>query len=313
MTLDFCHMDEIEDKLWQSLLLKAKCNLNYEKYFMEYQTISYPLKNLSGIVLSNSYPLALFVVYADSLKRNILPVSLAPIYFTENSNAKLALNKFYQEVIQCSKNLEENVFNNNRSISWLPKMNTRLAEAESDHEIEEFIIDLESSEEILFSRLSRNHKRTIKNSIEMGHQVFQISSESSQSDIDFYFNQYRKMHIQVSGRETRPIESFEFMKKLIYRGVSMLFVSMFQGEPISFLYCDSNREYSRGWSQVSKPNLGTKNFPRTLLEWTAIQTYKAKGRTVYHLGVHEKGSFDSITELQGFVEFKRRFGPTIIR
>jgi lipid II:glycine glycyltransferase (peptidoglycan interpeptide bridge formation enzyme) len=192
-------------------------------------------------------------------------------------------------------------------------MNGILSELEDNPEYEELIIELERSEEALFSKLSRNHKRTIKNSIEMDQNIIQVSSLTPEVELNFYFNKYRDLHILVSGRETRPIESFEFMKTLIRTDTSKLFVSISQGEPISFLYCDSNREYARGWSQVTKPNLGKKIFPRTLLEWTAIQAYKAEGRSVYHLGTHEKKSSDLISESLGFQEFKRRFGPTIIK
>ena len=312
MHFSFHTLKETKDNLWESLLMKSECNLNYEAYFVKYQTISYPLNSLSGLVFNDSIPVAMFVVYSDVQQTRILPMSLPPIYFSDNPIIRSLANDFYQNLISCQNQFQELVLNNKRNVSWLPQLHLDSSELTSKAASSEFIIELEKSEETLLDRMSRNHKRTIKNAIETGQRVIEISSCTAEKEINFYFNIYREMHTLVSGRETRPIESFEFMKELIYRGICKLFINFLEEEPISFLYCDSAREYARGWSQVTKPNLGKKIFPRTLLEWTAMKSYKKEGRKVYYLGALEKKPTNSISELYGFEEFKRRFGPTEI-
>lgn len=312
MHFSFRTLNENKDNLWESLLIKSKCNLNYEAHFVKYQTISYPLKSLSGLVFHDSIPVAMFVVYSDVQQTRILPMSLPPIYFSDNPIVRSLVNDFYQDLISCQNQFQELVLNNKRRVSWLPQFDVDSSELISKTAFSELIIELEETEETLLNRMSRNHKRTIKNAIETGQRVIEISSYTPEKEINFYFNTYREMHTLVSGRETRPIESYEFMKELIKKGICKLFINFLEEEPISFLYCDSAREYARGWSQVTKLDLGRRIFPRTLLEWTAMKSYKYEGRRVYHLGTLENKPTNSISELYGFEEFKRRFGPTEI-
>jgi|688.fasta_scaffold159445_1 hypothetical protein len=312
MSMKFIPCAEIEELVWNELLKLSQANLNYEKYFIEYQVLSYPLKNLSGIVFSNSSPVALYVKYFDLIQNKLSPQSLTPIFFTNNLQEKIQSNKCYSESFETNLSISQNIPEADKKHSWMPNKNIQNYDSKISDKSSELIIELDSPEELLFANLSRNHKRTIKSSIAKGQKILSIDANVSRDEISFYFNAYKNEHQLVAGRETRPKASFDYMEQLISLGISKLFVNVFEESAISFLYCDSSREYARGWSQVTKANLKKGLFPRTLLEWTAIRTYKLDGKSVYHLGSIRNKASDFEFKNLGFDEFKLRFNPTIL-
>ena len=311
MSMKFIPYQEIEEDIWNKLLILSQANLNYEKYFIEYQILSYPLKNLCGIVFNDFSPVALYVKYFDLIQNKISPQSLAPIFFTSNLQEQIEANKYYSKCLEQNLSIDENTFKNEKKYSWMPNKSTQDYDAKNDS-TSELIIELDRPEELLFANMSRNHKRTIKSSIAKGQRILSIDANTSRNEISFYFKAYKDEHLLVAGRETRPKASFDYMEQLICLGISKLFVNVFEDSPISFLYCDSSREYARGWSQVTKANLREKLFPRTLLEWTAIRSYKLDGKSIYHLGSILNQDLQPKFENLGFNEFKLRFNPTIL-
>jgi hypothetical protein len=312
MKLRFVEFDELKQNTWNKYLQLSNCNLNYQWYFINYQIISFNLINLSGIVFKNEDPIALYVAYADSLKTQVSPLSLSPLVFTKNANDILNANEYYSGIIGDLIFVEDHIFKNDKPISWCPENKTQDLDLNFSSNVRELVIELNTPETILLKKMSRNHRRTIQNSQMKGQRIIEISSSSPNGEISEYFNDYRDTHKLVSGRQTRPDSSFEFMEELILFGISTMFVSVFQNSPVSYLYCDAHDDLSRGWSQVTKPNLEKGLFPRTLLEWSAIKFFKNEGRSIYHLGTIRSKNLLSSHEIAGFDEYKRRFGPTFI-
>jgi hypothetical protein len=307
MKYTFVPYKDLKPEIWSNLINQAHANLNYEPYFIEYQILSYKLENLSGVVFFGSTPVAIYVVYLEAKSNSISSYSLPPIFLTESNLDKEKSNKLYSDINKLFDGLHEYVISNNRLISWIPATQIQNKKESQGESVLELIINLNDSYDNLYERLARNHKRTIKRSIDMGQTIVQMDSNSSKYLISSLFLAYMEQHIMAAGRDRRPDESYEYMEKLIRLGISKLFVSMYKNEPISYLYCDSRRAFARGWSQVTNLNLEKNIFPRTLLEWSAIKAYKAEGKSIYHLGSRTQ-SFTS-GKILGFEEFKRRFNP----
>jgi hypothetical protein len=307
MKYTFVPYKDLKPEIWSNLVNQAHANLNYEPYFIEYQILSYKLENLSGVVFFGSTPVAIYVVYLEAKSNSISSYSLPPIFLTESNLDKEKSNKLYSDINKLFDGLHEYVISNNRLISWIPATQIQNKKESQGESVLELIINLNDSYDNLYERLARNHKRTIKRSIDMGQTIVQMDSNSSKYLISSLFLAYMEQHIMAAGRDRRPDESYEYMEKLIRLGISKLFVSMYKNEPISYLYCDSRRAFARGWSQVTNLNLEKNIFPRTLLEWSAIKAYKAEGKSIYHLGSRTQ-SYTS-GKILGFEEFKRRFNP----
>jgi hypothetical protein len=307
MKYTFVPYKDLKPEIWSNLVNQAHANLNYEPYFIEYQILSYKLENLSGVVFFGSTPVAIYVVYLEAKSNSISSYSLPPIFLTESNLDKEKSNKLYSDINKLFDGLHEYVTSSNRLISWIPATQIQNKKESQGESVLELIINLNDSYDNLYERLARNHKRTIKRSIDMGQTIVQMDSNSSKYLISSLFLAYMEQHIMAAGRDRRPDESYEYMEKLIRLGISKLFVSMYKNEPISYLYCDSRRAFARGWSQVTNLNLEKNIFPRTLLEWSAIKAYKAEGKSIYHLGSRTQ-SYTS-GKILGFEEFKRRFNP----
>lgn len=307
MRYTFVQYEDLKPEIWSNLLIQAKANLNYEPYFIEYQILSYQLQNLSGVVFSGSTPVAIYVAYLEAKGNSLSSSSLPPIFLTKLSLDKEKSNKLYLEKYSSFHNVYEYVVNNKRVISWFPVMRMQENKESQSERVSELVIDLTDTYEKLYEKINRNHKRTIKKSIDVGQTIVQVDSNSSDNQISSLFRAYTEQHIEVAGSFRRPDESYRYMEKLIRSGISKLFVSMYKNKPISYLYCDSKRTYARGWSQVTNVNLENNVFPRTLLEWSAIKTYKSEGNSIYHLGSLMQPF--AAGKILGFEEFKRRFNP----
>jgi len=309
VNLRFTPFDEVNDETWASLLLRSRSTLNYEAYFIDYQLLSYPLRSHCGLVHSGASPIGLYVVYSSQYDGSVSPESLPPVYFSNNLEIRTLSDNFYSKQFGELNDLRNFLLKNSKRVSWLVEKLPDRVNLENHKETIDLVIDLRESEEELLSRMSRSHRRTIRDSLLMRQEIFTITSDSPKEYIQANFHSYRTMHSLVAGRETRPVESFNYMEDLIRKGVSKLFVSSLNSSPISYLYCDSNRQFARGWSQVTKPGLDGGIFPRTLLEWTAIKSYKREGRLTYHLGTIQGKEKNSEATPLGFEEYKRRFHP----
>jgi len=308
----FTPFSEVGESDWEALVTQAELSLNYEVYFIKYELLSYQLINRSGVVYLENKPMAMYVTYLDKCTDQISSHSLSPVYLTAELDEITEINNFYLEQFNVGRSINDSLLSVIGITSWLPGNNSKLPQENDFLGQSELVIELTETEEVLWSRLSRNHKRTIRTSVAMGQNVICLDVNSPQGNIEEHFQEYKNLHISVSGRQTRPDESFEYMKELIFMGTSKLFVSVHHKSAVSFLYCDSSREFSRGWSQVTKTGLDKGIFPRTLLEWTAIKTFKNEGKAIYHLGSVRSLPRSSFMEKLGFDEFKRRFGPTVL-
>ena len=99
------------------------------------------------------------------------------------------------------------------------------------------------------------------------------------------------------------------MKDMIYTGNAILFIARDSQRNLSYLYCDFNSTFARGWSQANINDLELNQFPRHQLEFEAMEFFKKLGIGYYHLGVEELATSDLSLKEVNIQEFKLRFHP----
>lgn len=310
VSMQFKRYETIDKKLWDLEVLNRSKNLNLLSHFINYKSITGNLKQVGGIVYSGQELVAIYQLFIDLTTNSVVNPNPAPLISDgiDDLTLKRAHDLFLNSLITEYK---------------IDCVGTKIFEIDN-WEIEEassyfigekkligfnMIVPLNQSADAIFSALNRNHKRSIKNSTMQGQKVLIINNSQNSQLIDFYFDAYRKCHYMAAGRQTRSDASFQCMINLIYEGISTLFVTVLNNDPIAFLYCDHTYNLSRGWSQATSIYIPKEIFPRTLLEWTAIKHFRDRGCSLYHLGSYHSEVRKDIFPGQGYMEFKRRFGP----
>lgn len=303
--LKFIPYSSLDHSEWDLIVKKDLINLSYLSYFVEYLQLSYDLNNFSGIITLNQEPHVLYTIFKESKTKKILNPVLAPIYIKEiDGQLKKQINNFFTgKVLRRSEPVTYLISDCTTSTNYSN------SKRKIDFNFYNMIIDLSLSQDNLWQNLSRSHKRNITKSKLSDNKIKVVDYDSSTQEINFFFDLYQKHHVEAAGKLARPEGSYFFMKELIMQKIATLFVFESSNQYLSFLYCDHYAGLARGWSQVTLKNIPERLFPRTLLEWTAILHFKNKGADTYHIGsVKTNENFKE----QGFLEFKRRFGPTYI-
>ena len=294
---------EFNLKDWDNFISNSSLNLNYFQYFIEYETISYSLTNQSFLVYEkNEIVMAVLVL----LKENLDLWRLNIIYSKsiDNLEMQIKLSNFVKNHLHaCSIDVSKNQICN-----WGDGLIDRLPKKVIGNI---YLINLANSKESMFNNLSRNHQRTIRKSLEIGLKFQVFDASSNLSELRDYFDGYKRSHIEQSGRQTRPDQSFEYMLDLIAQGKSKLYCVSLNDNNLAYLYCDLFESLSRGWSQVTNKNIYPDIFPRTYLEWEALLDLKSSGCKTYLLGTED---FDSkkVEIPVGINQYKIRFHPQIL-
>lgn len=168
-----------------------------------------------------------------------------------------------------------------------------------------FLIDLTQTEEYLWSMLRRNHRRSIKKADTLKVNFF--DSTTITKDI---FNLYVSTHRKASGRQTRPVETFDIMFDWIVSGEGFLVTVELDGVHIGFEMFSVYKNKVLGFSAANDPEYEDLYFVRHLLEWEAILWMKKQKYTVYDIGFNQYTSLiDSPDDKQlSITHFKKGFG-----
>jgi hypothetical protein len=303
LEIDYIPFSKIDAGYWDLEISKSLMNLSYTSYFIKYLEVSYDWVNCSGLVLINDKVCAIFCLFYDKKTDEIVQPVLAPI-FTNNLSPELCneiITFYFSHVLKRSRNLRY-ILND---YTYQPKNNKE----EGTLSYFNLLVDLNLSIDKLWNNLSRSHRRNITKNLDSESTVKIINQYSKEADINFFFELYKKQHLIAAGKFARPTQSYTYMYNLLKMGVGTLFIYESKSSFLSFLYCDHFMQFSRGWSQVTIENIPNGVFPRTFLEWTAVLYYKEKGLSLYHLGTAQN---EAKKQEQGFIEFKRRFGPNYV-
>ena len=295
---------EIDESSWDQFITQESGNLNFKSDFLKYRVITEAIIDESIGILSQDKLIAVVILFLNEKRQLAEPPRILIAKGT-----KPHMVSEISRIAMASLPLKEN------QIRFLKIDNWRATAEVSDYTKEgnrqfNLVMDLEKVRQTGLKCISRNHQRTIKKSLEIS-QITSIIDHTSDRDLMVAsFERYREAHKEAAGRQTRNGESFEYMCELIVKEKAKLFVAITSGIEESFLYCDYDSYSARGWSQANTANLPEGRFPRTKLEWDAIQHFSKLGLARYHLGLTAM-HVESL-KMANIMGFKMRFHPELI-
>lgn len=293
---------EVADSVWDMFAFSQTQNLNYQRYFIDFEKISYGLEESSIVLLD--YTSGKIVMLLIDLKKN--NDEKFRTHYIFNSADRLFSGDWK---ILLEKNEIDLPREGNEYSCWQYSPLSIPASVSYFEIGKELVVDLSQQESDLWVNMSRNHRRTIEKSRSQGMAIKIIDKSSSEADQTFFFDKYREAHRAAAKLAARPESSYSYMLRLIREGIGTLYMAHLEGEPVSFLYCDRFQSSSRGWSQVTPLEIKREYFPRTFLEWNAILDQKAHGVISYHLGFDQLKSGDF--KQNSINTYKYRFHPSI--
>ena len=307
---------------WDQICDDFSTTLNHYSYFLDYLEISFNSKNCSYVVLVNGEPVVLvpfFEPFDSNLGPELIlngePYSSPVLVCNLDNDDKIEILRIIR--LNCERvfqkwNQKTKYVSSAWSILESEKGTYALDLLESLETAEtirmDLLVDLSVGADTLINSMSRSHFRTYNRSIKSGHSVIAVDHKATPKQIEEYFSSYQMAHFVAAGRATRPQSSFDFMKELILLGRGVLFVCRSSNRNLSYLFCDYNDTFSRGWSQANSDHLQPGEFPRVITELNAMLYFMQKGVQVYHLGIQEI-TLNPTNDLEGILEFKRRFHP----
>jgi len=147
------------------------------------------------------------------------------------------------------------------------------------------VVDLRKSQDELLALMTSEQRKHIRQTMRKGVSVrVRCGETSATAELDAYFAAYRHAHFLSAGRNTRPEKTWELMREYLETGMATLFVASAGEAPISFLYCGEFHGIAFGWSQVNREEYEKQYSPRHLIEWFAINHYRARGLAFYEIG-----------------------------
>ena len=298
MNIEVISIGEFGKQNWDNLCTKYSLTLNYYAYFLDYLAVTYETKNESYVLLVDDLPSAVVPWFGDLLEVEIPGI----VQFKPFDGDDQLIGKFKPE--------GEKIFNFEFS-TWANNWSYVIPDSIQIQPFKNLVVDLKSLATSPFTEISRGHRRTIVRSMSQGQRTLVIDSASNATDIDFFFDFYRRAHFEAAGRQTRNNQSFELMKQYISEGKAILFVAENSGRPRSFLYCDYTNIFSRGWSQANLLDLNQDEYPRHQLELESMLHFASIGSIFYHLGQEPLDLTNATNKERSIFEFKSRFHPLL--
>lgn len=173
------------------------------------------------------------------------------------------------------------------------------------------VLDLNLTNDVLLANVSKYQRKHIVQGQREGIQIKVFNDRDNPDQIQQQMNGFQKLHFRVSGRATRPQETWDVMGENLAFASASLFVAFLKETPISYLYCGEFAKMAFGWSQVNDPDFEREYSPRHLLEWQAAMYYKSRGFHFYEVGAvfDAPQLFYIPTEKEKSISvFKERFG-----
>lgn len=173
------------------------------------------------------------------------------------------------------------------------------------------VLDLTLSTETLLSNVSKSQRKHIVRGQREGIEIKVFNRNHHSGQIQKRMKDFQELHLRVSGKATRPQETWDAMQENLTLSGASLFVAFLHEVPVSYLYCGEFAKMAFGWSQVNDPDFEQEYSPRHLLEWQAAMDYKSRGFHFYEVGAvfDAPQLFYIPTEKEKSISvFKERFG-----
>jgi len=150
------------------------------------------------------------------------------------------------------------------------------------------VLDLSFSDDALLKAMHKGHRQDIR----WGGEHLTISTVDRANPNEELFHAYRELHAQVSGRVTRPIESWNAMFALIAQGGGDLLLAYLDGELVGgtlILDDSSTAYYASGANRRDRFDKGISHYPLFL----ACARARARGRSSFDVGETLGGTIDA--------------------
>ncbi|MDN3644277.1 GNAT family N-acetyltransferase [Lutimonas halocynthiae] len=166
-----------------------------------------------------------------------------------------------------------------------------------------YLIQLDT-EELVFSRFSRNKRREIRSSLKKG---VEISYDKTEENIEVIYSILEKIYIRNDKKLTLPIPDLNFfiqLMKLEFTGLNMV---SFEGKVIGGGFFLFDETYLYGWFRGSlNADFGFLD-PDSVLDWSVMQFGLKKGISFFdYMGAGRKGWENNIRK------YKSRFGGELV-
>jgi FemAB family protein len=308
---------------WKSVLDQHKATpsifylFNTVQYYVAYFSQNRSV-NLSLVVYSNNYPVGIFPLMVHQNERDEWILSsngveiVEPIFIPDLARKfKKRLESQLAELINtlssklCIRHCQFTNVEYGQLSSWYLMWIEKASKTFSTHHL---LVDLSLPLEEIRSKFRRSFKNLINKALrEWKMDVHESVSEE-------IFDQFRLLHKEVSGRSTRPIESWNEQKKQIDLSESFLVtISNDQGQMVGaglFTYSGYQGLYCVG---AYKRELFDKPLGHAI-QMKAIETLKNKGLNWYEIGQkHLKADRVPATDKElSISHFKEGFSTQVV-
>lgn len=172
------------------------------------------------------------------------------------------------------------------------------------------VIDLSKSEVELREQVRKSYKSLIN----WGHNNLQISIIDGKLITSSHIEGFRRLHIQVAGRETRPTQTWEIQHKLVLAGEAFLILACKDKELVTAAFFSYNKRCCVYGVSASNRDMFDKPMSHSIL-WMAILHAKKIGCQYFEMGeqlYHGQGNPVPTPKEVGISRFKRGFGGATI-
>jgi len=171
------------------------------------------------------------------------------------------------------------------------------------------IIDLKKDEDELWAALRQSYKALINNA----DNAFEVVIMDYRNPMFDNHDNYRVLHHKAAGRVTRPIETFNLQFEMLRNDEAMLVGVKYDNRFVTFAYFIHSSRTAYYASEADDPDIDIPVTCGPLMQWKAMQYYKARGFDYMELDNQQFGPqvFDHPSQKDIAISFfKRGFGGT---
>lgn len=167
-------------------------------------------------------------------------------------------------------------------------------------------VDLAMSE----AMIKKNARKSYRSLIHWGARELQLVTLNAKNADKEIFETFRQFHIQVAGRETRAIETWNKQFDMIKSDEAFLLMGYMQEKLVSSLLCAVGTEEAYYWVGVSDRALMAENKPlQHFLIFQAMLNAKELGLKTFNLGEIRNKQFNE--KEAAIAKFKKGFASTV--
>ena len=201
--------------------------------------------------------------------------------------------------------LTDEILNRTLTVNPLPKHGFQETSISSN------ILSLNEDAELLFRNFRKGCKSDIKTAQKRGYTVSIMDKDNYEAS---HFDTYRKVHFEAAGRQTRPDETWEWQRRWIQNGFSLLAVEQKDGEIVSAGVVNTYKQRAYYQSCATKVAFEREVGIGHLMQWEIIRHLKQRQFTHYEIGWNFSPNISQEVadpKLLGISRFKTGFGADI--